>query len=268
MKLGFIGGGTMAEAIIAGVLKQRAAAAGDITASDIVAARRDFLSKTYSVKATDDNKQAIMGADLVVLAIKPQQLGEVLGGLRGSLKPSQAVLSIVAGATIESISTGLGHDLVIRAMPNTPGQIGAGITAWTATRQVGKAHREVARSVLAALGKEVYCADEKFIDIATALSGSGPAYVFLMIEALTDAGVYLGMPRETAAQLAIHTVVGSGTMALQSTEHPASLRNKVTSPGGTTAAALRVLDDQGLRTALINAVIAAYEKAVELGKKS
>ena len=268
MKLGFIGGGTMAEAMIAGVLKQQAASPASITASDIVAARRDYLSKTYRIATTDDNKQAVVGADLVVLAIKPQQLGEVLGGLRGSLKSSQAVLSIVAGARIESISSGLGHDLIIRAMPNTPGQIGAGITAWTATRQVGKAHREAARSVLAALGTEIYFADEKFIDIATALSGSGPAYVFLMIEALTDAGVYLGMPRESAAQLAIHTVVGSGMMALQSAEHPASLRNKVTSPGGTTAAALRVLDNEGFRTALINAVIAAYEKAIELGKKS
>ncbi len=268
MKLGFVGGGTMAEAMIAGVLRRGAASAKEIVASDVLASRRDYLRQKYGVRTVEENALAVAGAVVAVLAVKPQQLGQVLAGLKGRIRPSQAVLSIVAGAPIRAIAAGLGHDRIVRAMPNTPGQIGAGITAWTATPKVTKAQREAAKAVLAALGQEVEVAGEKLIDVATALSGSGPAYVFLFIEALIDAGVHLGMTREVAHQLAVQTVAGSAAMAAQTAEHPAALRNKVTSPGGTTAEALLVLEEEGFRAALMNAVAAAYEKSVQLGKET
>ncbi|MSQ25422.1 MAG: pyrroline-5-carboxylate reductase [Dehalococcoidia bacterium] len=265
MKLACIGGGVMAEAILAGVLRQRVAAPGDIVVGEVLAARREQLHKQLRVKATADNAAAVAGAQVVVLAVKPQHLAEVLAGLRGKLKPSQLVLSIVAGATVRTITTGLGHNRIVRAMPNTPGQIGAGITAWTATPQVTIAQKEAAAGILAALGEQIAVADEKMIDIATALSGSGPAYVFLFIEALTEAGVYLGMSRDHALKLALHTVAGSGRMALETGIAPATLRERVTSPGGTTAEALLVLEEEGFRSAIINAAAAAYDKARALG---
>ncbi len=268
MKLGFIGGGVMAEAMIAGILRQKTAAPGDVTASDILASRRDYLREQYGVKTVAQNEQALDGADVLVLAVKPQQLGEVLAGLKGKTPSGQFVLSIVAGAPIKVIAGRLGHQRIVRAMPNTPGQLGVGITAWTATAQVTEAQRKQAAAVLSALGPEVYLADEKLIDVATALSGSGPAYVFLFIEALTDAGVHLGMARETAHKLAVQTVVGSSTMVAQTGEHPAVLRNRVTSPGGTTAEALLVLENEGFRASIMKAVAAAYNKSVSLGKET
>lgn len=267
MKVACIGGGVMAEAILAGVVRQRVAAPGDIVVGEVVAARREQLRKQLGVEATGDNAAAVIGAAVVVLAVKPQHLAEVLAGLRGKLKPSQLVLSIVAGARAQTIAAGLGHDRIVRAMPNTPGQIGAGITAWMATPQVEAAQKEMAASILAALGEQVAVADEKMIDIATALSGSGPAYVFLFIEALTEAGVGLGMSREMALKLALHTVAGSGRMALETGVAPATLRERVTSPGGTTAEALLVLEDEGFRSVIINAATAAYKKARALGEE-
>jgi pyrroline-5-carboxylate reductase len=268
MKLGFVGGGVMAEAILSGVLKQGVALAGEIVISDVVEARRKHLEATYSVTAVGDNGAAVKGADIVVLAVKPQNLEEVLGGLQGVLTDEQTALSIVAGASLSRIVGGLDHAAVVRAMPNTPAQLGQGITAWTATPQVTAARREDAQQVLSALGREIYLDDEKLIDVATALSGSGPAYVFLFIEALIEAGVFLGMPRDVAHQLVVHTVAGSGAMAVQTGENPAGLREKVTSPGGTTAEALLALEEGNFRATVMSAVIAAYEKARELGAKS
>jgi len=264
VRIGFVGGGTMAEAILSGLLKKKVATAKDVTVSDIVAVRRDYLKKRYGVAVTDKNTAVLPKADVVVLAVKPQQLDEVLAGLKGRLSKGQAVLSIVAGASIEQISSGLGHKAIVRSMPNTPGQFGVGITAWTATPQVSEARKAQVRQVLAALGEEVLVAGEKYIDIATAISGSGPAYVFLFIEAITDAGVYLGMTREMAHKLAVQTVLGSGVMAAQSGKSPSSLREQVTSPGGTTAEALRVLEGGGFRALMHEAVVAAYQKAVDL----
>lgn len=268
MRLGFIGGGTMAEAMVAGLLKRKAVEAGDVTVSDVVKARRDHLRKVYGVGVVADNRKAAAGADLVVLAVKPQQLREVAESLRGSLGPDQAVLSIVAGVATQTIASGLGHDSVVRAMPNMPGQLGVGITAWTATPSVDEKQRGAVRTVLSALGVEVYVADEKLLDVATALSGSGPAYVFLFIEALIDAAVYLGMPRELAQQLAVQTVSGSGTMVSETGEHPAVLRDRVTSPGGTTAEGLLALEEGGFRATVMSAVLAAHGKAIELGEES
>ena len=268
MKLGFVGGGTMAEAMMAGVLKNGVASPADIIASDVLEARRDYLRSAHGVTAVADNAEALQGADLVVLAVKPQTLPEVLTGLRGKVSPGQAVLSIVAGASIKSIVKGLQHEAVVRAMPNTPGQIGAGVTVWTATPKVRSEQRKAVGRLLAALGVEIAVPDEKLIDMATALSASGPAYVFLFIESLIDAGVYLGMPRDLAHQLATETVLGSSRMVIESGKHPAQLRDMVTSPGGTTAEALLALEEGEFRATVMNAVIAAYEKAKQLGEET
>ncbi len=268
MKLGFIGGGTMAEAMMNGVLKSGAATPGDIVASDVIKERRDYLHATYGITVVSSNAEAVEGSELGVLAVKPQDMADVLAVLKGKLAANLVVVSIVAGATIKSITKGLQHQAVIRAMPNTPGQVGAGITVWTATPQVTEQQRQSAKSLLSALGEEVSVPDEKLIDMATALSASGPAYVFLFIEALIDAGVYLGMSRELAKQLVTQTVLGSSTMVRDLKAHPAQLRDMVTSPGGTTAEALLALEEGGFRATVMSAVIAAYEKAKEMGKET
>ena len=267
MKLSIIGGGTMGEAVLSGVLGQAVAAPGDVTVSDVAPARLDHLRQTYGVGVTSDNIAAVRGAQIVVIAIKPQHLAETMASIRGGFEAKQTALSIVAGATIRTLTSGLGHQAVIRAMPNTPGQIGQGVTAWMATPAVDQGQRDAATSVLSALGKTVELTDENLLDVATALSGSGPAYVFLFIEALVEAGVHLGMSRELATELAVQTVRGSGTMAIESDLGPGALREKVTSPGGTTAEAMRAFEEGGFRSVVMSAVVAAYEKAKLLGKE-
>ncbi len=266
MKISFIGGGMMGEAIIKSLLAKGVAKPADITASDVSEVRRETLKKKYRVNAVTDNKQAVKGADVVVLAVKPQELAKVLGELKG-LSPKQLVLSIVAGATLETLQQGLGHSLLVRAMPNMPAQIGEGMTVWTATADVNQKQKDMAQSILSALGKEIYVSGEKYIDMATALSGSGPAYVFLIIEALVDAGVHIGMPRDMAEKLAVQTVLGSARAVEVMGKHPAELKNMVTSPGGTTTEGLLQLETGGLRSLLLQAVIAAYNKSRALGAK-
>ncbi|MCX6009146.1 MAG: pyrroline-5-carboxylate reductase [Chloroflexi bacterium] len=266
MKISFIGGGTMGEAIIKSLLAKGAAKPGDVTVSDVSQSRRDILKEKHGVKTTADNREAAKGAEVVVLAVKPQELSKVLGELKG-IAPQQLVLSIVAGATLESIGQGLNHSCLVRAMPNMPAQIGEGITVWTATAEVNQKQKDMAQSILAALGKEIYVSGEKYIDMATALSGSGPAYVFLIIEALVDAGVHIGLPRDMAEKLVVQTVLGSTRAVEAMGKHPAELKNMVTSPGGTTTEGLLQLESGGLRSLLLQAVIAAYNKAKALGAK-
>ncbi|MDD5468370.1 MAG: pyrroline-5-carboxylate reductase, partial [Anaerolineales bacterium] len=178
------------------------------------------------------------------------------------------VLSIVAGASIEKIAQNLNHAIIVRSMPNTPAQIGEGITVWTASPQVSQAQREMARQILNSLGDELYVEEENYLDMATALSGTGPAYVFLFMEAMVDAGVHLGFPRRIAEQLVAQTVRGSVDYYQKRDDpvHLARLRNEVTSPGGTSAAALYYLEKAGFRTAISRAIWAAYERSIELGK--
>ena len=256
----------MAEAIIHGVLAGRLAEPGDIAIGEPVAERRAFLSAEFGVSPVAGNLDAIAGADLTVLAVKPQDLGPVLGELNGSLKSDQAALSIVAGARMETLSQGLGHDAVVRVMPNTPAQVGSGMSLWTCSEGVSDDQRAMTRAVLASVGEEIYVSDEKYMDMATALSASGPAYVFLFIEALIDAGVYVGMPRDMARALALQTVYGSTRLVMETGRHPAELKDMVVSPAGTTAEALRVLEEQGVPAALVAAVDAAYRKSVQLGQ--
>jgi pyrroline-5-carboxylate reductase len=265
MKISFIGGGIMGEAIIKSLLAKGVAKPGDIVVSDVSKARRDALKK-HGVKVVADNKQAAKGAEVVILAVKPQELGKVMGELKG-LSPQQLVLSIAAGATLDSLSQGLSHARLVRAMPNMAAQIGEGMAVWTATAEVSQKQKDMAQSILAAAGKEIYVSGEKYIDMATAVSGSGPAYVFLIIEALVDAGVHIGLTRDIAEKLVVQTMLGSARAVEVMGRHPAELKNMVTSPGGTTAEGLLQLEVGGLRSLLLQAVIAAYNKAKALGTK-
>ena len=269
MRIGFIGGGIMAEAILSGVLDRELASPDDIAVSELVEARREYLSERYGVTVTDDGAAAAAHGSLVLLAVKPQDLPKAMSDMRGRISAwnGQAVLSIVAGATIKSIQNGLDHDSVVRIMPNTPAQIGAGVSVWTATDKTPPERVEETRALLQAIGKEVYVPSEKYVDMATGLSGSGPAYVFLFIEALTDAGVHVGLSRDIAATLATQTVLGSAQLLQQTGRHPAELRNMVTSPGGTTAEGLMSLESNRFRAAVMEAVEAAYHKAVQLGEE-
>jgi pyrroline-5-carboxylate reductase len=265
-KIAFIGPGVMAEAMIAGLLNKKLAKPENITAAGPRQERVQELNKKYGIKSTTDNSSAASHAEVVVLSVKPQRLSEVMKGLYKI--PSDAlVLSIVAGASIQKISKTLKHQAVVRSMPNTPGQIGEGITVWTASARTSNEQREMARSILGALGEEVFVEDESYLDMATALSGTGPAYVFLFTEALIDAGVHMGFPRRIAEQLVLQTIKGSASFYHQAGRHPATLRNQVTSPGGTSAEALYYLEKAGFRTAISRAVWAAYQRSLELGKE-
>jgi pyrroline-5-carboxylate reductase len=265
MKIAFIGGGTMGEAIIAGVLDKGVVAPADIAACDISAARRDHLAKTYGVSVGEDAAAASFQSDIVMLAVKPQEFPAAGRALNSNLNGKQTVMSIMAGVPIEAIQSALKHDAVVRAIPNTPAQIGEGMTVWTATEEVPDSTREAVRGILAVLGQELYVDDEKYIDMATAVSSSGPAYIFLIIEALVDAAVHIGLRREMAVPMVLQTVLGSARYAMETGKHPAELRNQVTSPGGTTTEGLRELEEAGLRAAFLDAVEAAYEKAKALG---
>ena len=263
----FIGAGAMAEAMLAGMLTRGVVQPAQITASHPRAGRRDELHARYGVTLVEENREAIRGADLVVLTVKPQVVRGVLADLRDVLTPEQVVLSIAAGVPLTVIVNGLGgHGAAARAMPNTPAQIGEGVSVWATTAAVTDAQRAMIGTALGALGHAHFVEDEKLVDMATALSGTGPTYIFLVMEALIDAGVHLGFSRHLAEQLVIQTISGSVAFAAQSHKHPAELRNLVTSPGGTSAEAIYQMEKGGLRTVLSKAVHAAYERTVTLRK--
>ena len=264
--IAFIGPGVMAEAMITGLLRQKLAQPENLTASGPREERLKELEKNYGIRSTIDNTAAASHADVVVLSVKPQRLTDVMKSLKG-IRSDALVLSIIAGANIKKISTGLKHRSVVRSMPNTPGQIGEGITVWTSSKEVTEEQQEMARAILSALGEEVFVEDESYLDMATALSGSGPSYVFLFTEALIDAGVHMGFPRRIAEQLVLQTIKGSASFYEQAGRHPATLRNQVTSPGGTSAEALYYLEKAGFRTAISRAIWAAYQRSLELGKE-
>lgn len=264
--IAIIGSGVMAEAMIAGILKQKVTTADQVCAADMRAERVSELQAQYSVTPFTDNLLAIKNADVVILSVKPQRIESVYTNLKGEIPASAVVLSIVAGASISAISSGLAHSAVIRAMPNTPAQIGEGITVWVASKSVREDQIDLARRILTALGQEVLADEEEYLDMATALSGTGPAYVFLFMEAMIDAGVHLGFPRRISEQLVAQTLRGSVDFFLGAKAHPAHLRNQVTSPGGTSAEALYYLEKAGFRTAISRAVWAAYEKSKALGR--
>jgi len=265
-RIAFIGAGAMGEAVISGTLRKKLVRPADLVAAAPRQERLAELHKKYDIETTTSNTTAVQRADLVVIAVKPQRLSEVMKGLRGI--PAEAlVLSVVAGASIKKLAAGLKHKAIVRCMPNTPAQIGEGITVWAASSEVTAAQRELARQVLEALGEEVFVEDESYLDMATALSGNGPAYVFLFTEALIDAGVHMGFPRRIAEKLVLQTLKGSADYYERASQHPAALRNQVTSPGGTSAEALYYLEKAGFRSAISRAIWAAYQRSLELGKE-
>ena len=270
-KLSFIGCGVMAESIVAGLLRQNLVAPEQIAASHPRQNRRDELKVNYGIEVFESNAEAVEflpGENaMVVLSVKPQRVGLVLEELKGVVKTTQMVVSIIAGARIETISEALDNKLVIRTMPNTPAQIAAGMTAWTCAEAVSEAQRAQIKTLLTALGKELYVENEHQIDMATALSATGPTYIFMMMEAMTDAGVHLGFSREVSKELVQQTMLGATLFAIESNKHPAELRNMVTSPGGTSAEAIYQMEKGSLRTVLSKAIYAAYQRAVNLGKR-
>jgi pyrroline-5-carboxylate reductase len=261
-----IGSGVMAEAIIAGLLRGEQVAPEQIIASHPRAERREELASRYGISTVDNNAAAVEPADVVVLAIKPQMLARVGREIAPAFTDGKLLLSIIAGATSRALSNALNHRQVVRSMPNTPAQLGRGMTVWYATPEVTDKQREQARLLLGSLGVELQVDDEKLVAMATAVSGTGPTYVFLVMEALIDAAVHLGFPRHMAHDLVIETLEGSTLFAKSSGMHPAQLRNMVTSPGGTSAAALHELESGRLRTVLSEAVWAAYRRTDELGR--
>jgi len=274
-RLAFIGLGVMAEAIAAGLLRKGLVTPEQMVGSHPRAARREELYAKYGIQMFEANRQAVEAAyptesdagSIVILAIKPQRLAKVLSELKGSIHKDQVVVSIVAGAKIETIADELLHGAVIRTMPNTPAQVGEGVTAWTSSAAVSEAQEQEVRAMLEALGKTVRVENERQIDMATALSATGPTYIFLVMEALIDAGVHMGFSRHVAQELVQQMILGSVLFARESHKHPAELRNMVTSPGGTSAEAIYQMEKGSLRTVLSKAVWAAFQRAEALGAK-
>ena len=262
--IAFIGAGAMGEAMISSLLNSHTVEPKAVTASDPAPQRAKDLETRFGIHATTDNHAAADNAQIVILTVKPQMLRFVFRDLCGKLSKDSLVLSIVAGARVDSMMQGLKHPAIVRSMPNTPAQVGEGMTVWTASPGVTSLQRQEAQAILRAFGKELYVADEVFLDMATAISGSGPSYVFLFMEALIDAAVHLGFSRSDARMLVTQTVRGSAIYAEHSSSHPAEMRNLVTSPGGTSAHALYQLEKGGFRTLLSKAVWAAFQRSVSL----
>ncbi|MDP6142481.1 MAG: pyrroline-5-carboxylate reductase [Dehalococcoidales bacterium] len=265
MKIAFIGGGNMGEVIASAILRQDLSTPRAVSISDVDQTRRQYLAETYGVYATGSNLEALDRGDVIILAIKPQHLVEVMAELSGQLKPSQLMLSIVAGARIQTLQNKLKHHSIVRVMPNTPAQISQGITVWTATAEVSEKQKVWASSILRTMGREIYVTDEKYLDMATAVSGSGPAYVFLFMESLVQAAVAIGLPQDIARELVFQTVLGSANFAQSSTDELNELRRMVTSPGGTTAEAIKIFEQGQFGELVRQAVVAAYNRARGLG---
>lgn len=255
----------MGEAMLSCLLSKGVVAPGEVLVSDIDPTRLAALRDRYGVNTTTANAQAVKGCQAAVLAVKPQTLPQVMRDLVGKFQPGQGVLSIVGGAPLKTLCRGLKHEEVARAMPNMPARISEGMSVWTATEEMSEAQKGVVRTLLGALGREIYVADERYLNMATAVSGSGPAYIFLVIEALIDAAVHLGLPRGMATEMVVQTVLGAARSVEKLGKHPAELRNEVASPGGATVEGLLRLEEGGMRALFAEAVIAAYEKTEALG---
>jgi pyrroline-5-carboxylate reductase len=270
--LGFIGGGNMAEAMIRGLLTSGFIEAKSIWVADALPARLDFLHREYKVRALVDNRQVVEKSDILILAVKPQTMKKVLAEIRDSMGTGKLAISVAAGVSIKTIEEGLSGAgkkavPVVRTMPNTPALVQAGVTAIAGSAHVSKGDMQVAHRIFEAVGKTVDVEEDQ-MDAVTGLSGSGPAYIFMIIEALSDAGVKMGLSREVANVLTLQTVLGSAKLAQDSGKHPGQLKDMVTSPGGTTIAGLHTLEAGGLRTTLMNAVEAATKRSMELGRNS
>ncbi len=264
-RIGFIGAGQMATALGRGFVGAGQVASEQIMAADPEAAARDRFTEATGGAATANNAELLQQSDVVFLAVKPQHMAAVMAELKGQLTAEQLVVSIAAGVRLATLAKGLGEELrFVRVMPNTPCLVGEGACGFCLGAHAHDNDAEVVESLLASVGK-AYCLDEKLMDAVTGLSGSGPAFVYTIIEALSDGGVRMGLPRHVASTLAAQTVRGAAAMVLSSGEHTGVLRDRVTSPGGTTIAGIQALEDCGLRSALMAAVEAATERSMELG---
>ncbi len=260
MKISFIGTGTMAAAMIKSILEKGIYKKDEIMGSAPRKKRIEEIEKQFGIAMTQSNTEAAKFGDIVVLSIKPQVFPKVSTEIRDSIKDHQIVLSIMAGVDIESLQKELLHKKVVRVMPNTPAQIGQGMSVWTTTSEVSEEEKNHIKKILGSMGKELFVKDENYIDMATALSATGPAYVFLFLEAMISAGVHLGFSRHVAKELVYQTALGSVLFAINSSKHTAELRDMVTSPGGTTAEALYELEKGSLRTVIEKAIYAAYKR--------
>lgn len=266
LTVGFIGAGQMAQALAVGFIRKGLVSASQVLASDPQESVRERFHQLTGSSVTDNNLEVVRGQDIIVLAIKPQVMGRVMAELRGRISPEKLVVSIVAGVPIQELERGLGENIrVVRVMPNTAALIGYGATAYALGTKARAEDARIVGQMFEAVGLAVQV-DESMMDAVTALSGSGPAFVYLFIEALIDAGVRHGLPRPLTRQLVTQTVRGSAEMLVQSAEHPAVLRDRVTSPGGTTIAGLAALEEHGLRASVLAAVQAAYERSRQLSK--
>lgn len=261
--IGFIGSGNMGSAMMNGLIQSRTLDPKQIIASDVNPDRLKQLTADYGVNTTVDNREVATQADILIVSVKPQVVAKILK--QGDAADCDFILSIAAGVAISTLQQAIGNPRVVRCMPNTPAMIGQGMSVWTATAEVGETHKAQAGAILGSLGQQVFVEDEGLLDAATAISGSGPAYVFLLMEIMVDVGVHLGFSRRVAEQIVLQTVKGTADYAAVSQEHLAMLRNQVTSPAGTTAEALYHMEKEGLRHALARGIWAAYERSVKLG---
>lgn len=264
--IGFLGAGKMATALAQGWIKAGLVAVEQVCASDPVAAARDSFTRETGAACGSDNLHVVASSELLLLAVKPQTMPDLLREIRPAIQPRHLIVSIAAGITIQQISDAVGADKrIIRVMPNTPCLVGASASAFAGSASATAADRQRVDRLLGSVGRS-FVVPEKLLDAVTGLSGSGPAFVFVMIEALSDGGVRMGLPRDLATQLAAQTLFGSAKMLLETGLHPGQLKDMVTSPGGTTIAGLHALEHGGLRAALMDAVEAAAQRSLELGK--
>lgn len=266
-KVAVIGGGRMGEVIAAGILSNRLALPSEVTVTDVIKERREYLKMEYGVEVSEDNAAAARGADVVILAVKPQTMRAVIGGIAAVLDETKLVISIAAGVSTKSIETWIGgKPHVVRVMPNTAALVGEGAAALAKGENASDVDLELAKTVFDSVGKAVVV-EEHLMDAVTGLSGSGPGYVFVIIDALSDAGVHVGLSRDIARKLAAQTLLGAAKLCLNSDKHPGELRDMVTSPAGTTIAGIKALEEGGLRSVLIKAVEAATLRSKELGRQ-
>ena len=267
MKIAFIGGGNMGTAILSALIEKNLAKAAEITVSDVVIDRLEYLKKTYGVSVTAENTSAIVDKEVVLFSVKPQTVPEVMPELKDKICNEQLIVSIMAGIQISTLREGLNHNSIVRVMPNMPAQVFDGMSGWTATSKVTENQKELTRSILQAIGREIYFDDENYLDMVTALSGSGPAYFFYFVESLTEAGIKMGFSYDEAYELVLQTMIGAGKLMHETKTNPEELRKMVTSKGGTTAAALNVFESNNYKDLVIQAIMAAYSRSKELGGK-
>ncbi|MGE4274842.1 MAG: pyrroline-5-carboxylate reductase [Candidatus Methanomethylophilaceae archaeon] len=264
-RLGFIGAGNMAEALMKGVMAKGLFSKEDIIASEIYQPRREFITQKLGVTTVGDNSVVVDSASVILLAVKPQHLAEVLTPLSALFTADHTVVSIVAGITLETLEGMMPEARVVRVMPNQPCMSMASASAFSRGQRATEEDAAIVRSIFQSVGV-AYEVQENLLDAVTGLSGSGPAYAYLMIEAMADGGVLMGLPRDIAQNLAAQTLLGAAKTVLDTGEHPGRLKDMVCSPGGTTIAAMQVLEEAGVRGALMGAVQASAEKSRELGK--